>query len=538
VQRGPSRIGAILNDRQPGGPVDTESLIDAEHPELDQFFDRSNLIYAQTREAASPSYIIGRKGAGKTAFLLGASDSHRQERLRTSTIYSELVATLRRYADRRAPLFTEQVADIWHALFDHIAIAHGCRTASRADRPNELQTMWDYLDQPGGVISGAMGVAEGFLDDLQRRVDDTSIFGLREVIDGMSRGGVAFADARKAMRVVLEARSDPVTVVMDNLEDLHTRIDELRPVLGGLFHFVGRTSEVHRERRPFGLRICLPSELFGTIHELSSNPEKDFRGNYLTIYWTARELLHLAGARLRMFLAWNHPDELAVLLRRVPAAEESDVALLRATLPGTVRGGLGVDEDPVAYLLRHTQLLPRHLIGILNQVYTDRDSDPWNVTPKAILRGTRQAERIVVEGILAAHREAYPLAQSALGKLSDRLGVCFPASELHKTFNREGIRKQTGLEFGEFLTMLLEMGVLGLKVDTTGRYNKAEFRYTFDSTLNAEEDEDELCVHPLFTRYLFERTIPRLRRNGALPTYPYGCDLDGDYRRTLGYTGT
>jgi hypothetical protein len=86
--------------------------------------------------------------------------------------------------------------------------------------------------------------------------------------------------------------------------------------------------------------------------------------------------------------------------------------------------------------------------------------------------------------------------------------------------------------------MLLEMGVLGLKVDRTARYNKAEFRYTFDSTLNAEEDTDELCLHPLFTRYLHERTIPRLRAAGALPTYPYGCDLDGDYRRTLGYTGT
>jgi hypothetical protein len=382
-----------------------------------------------------------------------------------------------------------------------------------------------------------MSIAEGFLSDLQRRVDDPSIFGLREVIDGMSRGGVQFADARKAMREVLEARPEPVTVVMDNLEDLHTRLDELRAVLSGLFHFVGRNSEVHRVRRPYGLRICLPSELFSTIHEISSNPEKDFRGNYLTIYWTARELLHLAGARLRLFLTWHHPDELAYLVRRTPAAEHSDVVLLRATLPPSVRGGLGVDEDPVAYLLRHTQLLPRHLIGILNRVYTERGSSPWNVAPEAVLRGTRHAEKIVVEGILAAHRQAYPLAQTALTKLSDRLGLCFPARELHKTYNREGIRKQTGLEFGEFVDMLLEMGVLGVKVGSTGRYNSADFRYTFGSTLNAEEDTDELCVHPLFTRYLHERAIPRLRRERVLPTYPYGCDLDGDYRLTLGYVG-
>jgi hypothetical protein len=536
VQRGSRRIGAILTDRQPFGPVDTEGLITADDPAVDQLFDRSNLIYAQTREAIRPSYIIGRKGAGKTAFLLGATDLRHQEQLRTSTIYSELVAVLRRYTERRAPLYTEQVADVWQALFDHIALAHGCRTASAADRPNELQTMWDYLDQPG-TIGDAMDVAEGFLSELNRRVGDPSIFGLREVVDGMTRGGVQFADARKAMRAVLEARPEPVTLVMDNLEDLHTRLDELRQVLSGLFHLVGRTSEVHRARRPYGLRICLPSELFDTVHEISSNPEKDFRGNYLTIYWTARELLHLAGSRLRLFLSSHHPDELAQLERRLPAARESDVALLRGTLPPIVRGGLGVDEDPLAYLLRHTQLLPRHLIGILNRVYTERGSAPWNVAPEAILRGTRHAEKIVMEGILAAHRERFPDAPIALSKLSDRLGICFPVSELHRVFNREGIRKQTGLEFGQFLEMLLEMGVLGVKVGETARYNTADFRYTFDTSLNAEEDTDALCVHPLFTRHLHERAIPRLRRAGALPTYPYGCELDGDYRRSLGYVG-
>lgn len=538
---GPGRLDSILNARQPFGPLDTESVIMAGCPEADQLFDRSNLIYAQTRGVARPTYIIGRKGAGKTAFLLGPAGEGPPEQLRTSTIYSEMVALLRRYDERRAPLYGEQIAEIWRALFDHIVLAHGCRTASGTDRPNDLQTMWDYLDQPGGSIGDAMSVAEGFLADLQRRVDDLSIFGLREVIDGMQRGGVTFADAREATRAVLEARSVPVTVVMDNLEDLHTRLEELRPVLAGLFGCVGQVIEENPHRRPYGLHICLPSELFATIHEISSNPEKDFRGNYLTIYWTAQELLHLAGSRLRLYLESHHPDELASLLQRAPEARESDVALLRGALPGSVRGGLGVDEDPVAYLLRHTQLLPRHLIGILNRVFTERvgGSRPWDVTPEAVLRGTRHAEDMVVRGIFAAHREAFPTARPALSRLSDRLGISFPANELHRVFNREGIRKLTQLEFGEFLVMLLEMGVLGVKVGQTARYNQADFQYTYDSTLNAEEDADQLCFHPLFTRYLHERALPRLRREGALPTYPYGCDpADGDYRLSLGYAGS
>lgn len=532
MSRSSGRIGSILSSRQPFGPVAAEGVLDC--PEADLLFDRSNLIYRQTTGPARPTYIIGRKGAGKTAFLIGAADGRHQEQLRTSTIYSEMVALLRRYSERRAPLYTDQIAEIWQALFDHVALAHGCRTASGADRPNELQAMWDYLDRPGGAVGDPMIIAELFLADIQRRIDDPSIFGLREMIDGMRRGGVQFADARKATIAVLDARPDRAAVVMDNLEDLHERLGELRHALAGLFRVIGRDDGA---ARPYGIHICLPSELFGTIHEISTNPEKDFRGNYLTIYWTAPELLRLAGSRLRLFLESHHPDQLSDLVRATPDVRESDTALLRATLPASVRGGLGIDEDPIAYLLRHTQLLPRHLIGILNQVYTAHGSVPWRVTPGAVLSGTRHAEDIIVQGVLAAHRETYPEAQAALRRLSDRLGICFPANLLHKVFNRAGIRKTTGLEFGDFLEMLLEMGVLGVKVGETARYNKADFRYTYDSTLNAQEDIDELCFHPLFTRYLHERAIPRLRRDGVLPTYPYGCDLDGDYRRPLGYIG-
>jgi hypothetical protein len=537
----PGPLDRIVNDSQPFGPIDTESLVDANCADAEQLFDRSNLIYAQATGRIRPTYIIGRKGAGKTAFLLGGN-GRRLELLRTANIYSELMATLRCYNEHRGPLFVDQVSDIWRALFDQVAIAYGCRTATSDDGP-QLQVMWDYMDQRGDATPDALTVAERFLADLQRRIKDPSVVGLREVIDSMTCGGVAFAQAREAAHVVLTARREPVTLVMDNLEDLHSRLDDVREGLAGLFMCVGRVMEGSPRQRPFGLHICLPSELFATIQDISSNPEKDFQASsYLTIYWTAPELLHLAGSRLRLFLARRHPDALADLLRRVPQARpdarDPEPALLRATLPSRVSGDLGIEEDPVAYLLRHTQLLPRHLLQILNRVYgpQQRDSVPWAVTPSAVVRGTHGAEEVLVRGILAAYQQSYPLAGKVLGRMSDRLGLAFTASDLHKLFNRQGIRKLTGMDFGEFLEMLLRLGVVGVRVRQTARYNEAEFQYTFDSTLNAEEDSSVLCVHPLFSRFLAERSFPRLRREGALPTYPYGCDPSAaDYRGSLGY---
>lgn len=535
-------LGRILTTREPFGPRDTESVIMAGLTDAAQLFDRSNQIYAQATSPSRPTYIIGRKGAGKTAFLLGSMTSgQRPTELGTATVYHEMVSVLRRYDEVRGPLFADQVAEIWLALFEHAALFHACRTASPADPPNELQVIWDYLAELNADPATATMITERFLVTLQRRISDTSVVGLGDIVEGLSHGGVSFAGARRALRAVLHRRTDPLIIVMDNLEDLQARIHELQEVLAGLFRCVGRVIAENQGNKPFGLQICLPSELFDEIHGISANPEKDFRsGSYLTIYWTAKELLKLVGTRLRLYLESHHPDELDPLLRRAAGIDEPEhaVALLRAALPPVMRNGLGTLEEPVAYLLRHTQLLPRHLIEILNGVFTEpvAGSKPWAVTVEAVRAGTAAAERMIVNGIFAAHRASFPHAREALNRLSDRLEIRFPAKELHKVFNRQGIRKLTGLDFDEFLSMLLTLGVVGVLIDSTSRYNKAHFQYTFDVTLTVEEDTDHLCFHPLFTRYLHERSLPQMGGNGVLPTYPYGCDQsDEDYRLDLGY---
>ena len=528
----------ILTAREPFGPRDSETLLRADPAEYDQLFDRTNGIYAQAFTAAPPTYIIGRKGAGKTAFLSGSAfavGAPPQRMLTTASVYADMASLLEKYRRYRGPVFAEHAGDIWLALFEHVAMYHACDTTSADDPPHEMQIVWDYFTgEPHG--EDATGVAAQFLAELEERVMDDGVRGRNELIDGLTRGGVTFGTARRALAVLRGNR--PVMVVMDNLEDLHVQIDELEKVLAGLFTAVGQVSRAPAGR-PFGIQVCLPSELWDEIHRIAANPEKDFSGNHLTIYWTADELLRLAGRRYRLFMQIHHPRQLEDLDRKAASGGNRDVALLRAALPKTVVGGLGVEEDTVAYLLRHTQLLPRHLIQILNSVFTapDQGSTPWAVTPEAVRSGTQVAERLIVEGILAAYGRSFPFAARALRRLANRLTVCFPARQLRTIFNQEGITKITGQDFDDFLEMLIKLGVLGVKVNTTTRYNEARFQYTFDSAINAHEDLDELCFHPLFTRYLFEHALDDLRDKHELPSYPYGSDLadGGDYRVRLGY---
>jgi hypothetical protein len=532
-------LAQILTARQPFGPRDAEGLVEDRSPGTEQLFDRKNLIYAQTTSNARPAYIIGRKGAGKTAFLRSSAlcGEREQEVLGTATVYAEMASLLAHYKRARSPLFAQQAALIWDALFDHVALFHAYNTAATEDSASDLQIVWDYLAAPPYCPSDATSVAERFLSEFQHRISDDSLRGLTDIIDGLTRGGVSFARARDACRRLLGTRGRPLVIVMDNLEDLHSRIFELEEVLAGLFHAVGRTADTSRGS-PFGLQLCLPSELWEQIHQVSANPEKDFGGNYLTIYWTAHELLHLAGTRYRLFLQAHFPDRLDRLLRTLPGPADRDIDLLRAALPATIRNELGDEEDPLAFLLRHTQLLPRHLIEILNNVFGARmpGSRPWAVTEEAVLAGTQIGERVIIEGIFAAHRLSFPAAPAALRRMANRLDICFPARELRVLFNREGITKATGHDFDHFAELLLTLGVVGVKTKRTSRYNVAQFQYTFDSPLNMREDTDELCFHPIFTRHLLERSLDRFRAEDQRPTYPYGSSsADNDYRVRLGY---
>jgi len=531
----------VLTPQQPFGPIVTEDVMNLGRSDAGQLFDRNNRVYAQAVSDSPPTYIIGRKGAGKTAFLIGSdvAHDHPQIVLTTEDVYHEMLKVFHEYG-RDHELFVGQRADLWQALFEHVALFHACRSFNSADPQESLHVLTSYLGNTAENGMGETFAATRFLRELRKNISDAPGAGFHDAIDNVTLGRTRFADARAALRVVLGHRERPPIIVMDNLEDLHLRLPELRPVLAGLFRCVGRMISTNHDNRPYGVQICLPSELWDLIHDIATAPDKDLQGRYLTIYWTARELLRLTGTRLHLFLRARHPDQLEVLQRRADGNDESDpsIALLRAALPPRIHSGLDIDEDPLAYLLRHTQLLPRHLIQILNSVFSrrDRGSTPWNVTPIAVIAGTRHAERLLVSGILGAYRATFPKAAEALHRLTGRLEISFPARKLHKVYNQQGIRKLTGLDFDEFLSMLFTLGALGIRFDQTGRYNKAHFQYTFDYPLVAQEESDHLCFHPLFTRYLLERSLPQLRTQQAHATYPYGCDPRGeDYRGTFGY---
>jgi hypothetical protein len=531
-------VGDVLTQDEPFGPPDSGEIFARSEAAGFELTDRSNKIFERAAKQR-PVYVVGRKGAGKTAFL--KSSLHDAQiphiALITANVYSKYAGFIRRFEERHAPLFADQRADIWMALFTHVTIYHTSVTARDDDDVGDTQLLWYYVHGGSSVESDAMGAVENTLSQMKDLSDKLPPGAdVSDLLVRLRNGGHSYVQAKAALHRVLERRDHKVVILMDNLEDLHKRLSDVAPALQGLFRCVGRLSEQNTSA-DFEIQICLPSELFDDIQALSAGVEKDFR-KVLPIYWSAREILHLAASRLSKHLEAHHPKELESLQRNAQRDYRSaDGALLRAALPRQVINGLNIPEDPIAYLLRHTQLVPRHAVELLNAVFVPHadGSQPWAVTEKAVLAGTRAAESKLVAGILNAYSGNYPEIRSAIKPLANRLPIRFGANQLRQVFNREGVKKITGMEYHEFVQMLFTVGVVGVFTQETERYYEASFQYTFATPLSAVEGEDDMCFHPLFTRRLHSQTLPKLRSNKSKVTYPYGSNPDKDYRDDLGY---
>ena len=527
-------LGDILTPEEPFGPPDADRLFARSSETAFELIDRTNVVFARAA-MNRPVYLVGRKGAGKTAFLKGTfhDGDIAFEELVSGSVYSKYLGFVRRFQERHAPLFADQLAEVWSTLFAHVAIFHVCKTASTSDPVDELQTLWDY--HQGATIANrdATNVVEHLLASMKELSDEMAAGAdISELTASLVSDGVSFAQARSALRVISQARGRRVVIIMDNLEDLHSRLYDVGPALQGLFRCVGRSID---EQADFDLQLCLPSEPFDDIQAMSASPEKDFR-RVLPIYWSSRELLHLVSSRLGKHLEAHYPDRLDEVRARARRFGKDEAALLRAVLPAQMTNGLGITEDPVAYLLRHTQLLPRHAIELLNAVFCEQagGSQPWAVQDAAIIAGTRTAERAIVAGILNAYSGNYPELRKGISALANRLPIRFGVNKLRTVFNQAGIRKATGQEFLEFVQMLFTVGVVGVFTGETSRYYEAQFQYTFASPLTAAEGTDDLCLHPLFTRHLLAQSLARMRDRTKV-TYPYGTDPGQDYRIDLGY---
>ncbi len=522
-------------------------------------FDRENRVYAHLIKR-DPAFIIGRRGSGKTAFLYAITTSQPtlNVEINTSTVVAEVEDLLRGLAALNTTLFAEHIAEIWsaalwHGVFAGIVQNPPAGVDPNDDRFEELVVYLDDLTSNQGhttapdTIIGLFCAA--FYDQAQQRsmvARHPSTY-----VADPSNGTPLTALIGAATSLLGGAEVSPI-LLMDSIEDFQDVLDYHTRAIEGLFMQVGRSAA---PGAPYRIRFSFPAELWPVLRQMSRNPLKDF-GQFIILRWSARELIKIAAHRFRLYLESSHRG----FLDANPSLAELDIdsqqgalRLLAGVLPPTVVGELKVEEDTVAYILRHTQLLPRHLLRLLNAIWIRAShGNGVDVSADAVVHGIRDVEDHIVTEVCKAYELVHPVADEVCRAVLKNLPRRFTDAELHRTYNRVGkgavqraYRRIEDRRFGQkadrygsmeatwsemdyfdFRSMLVEIGCLGRQTDETERYHVAEYQYALPHRMSVGDD-DLMCVHPLFSGVYQSQGSD----DGAIkPVYPYGADPTLDHR--------
>jgi len=515
-------IKPYITKDEPFGPIDSFDVDASETRVLKLLFERQNSIYKSLHNR--PSIIMGRRGAGKTAYLRTVyfEDEYACHcEIMTASALEHISTVVEGMA--KDAVFTETLMMLWEKTLWTCVLTE-MHNSNLFAGENSI-TVGNYLDILGigiGDTSDAAlwKVAKLIEESLETNPKDTVSVVLRE-FDRKN-----FGEAKAAAIQTLSARKKKFVILMDSLENFQLDIDSVGRALEGLLKFVG---SMNKPRDVVDIRFCLPTELYRKIVGFSSNVNKDFK-RALKLEWTAAELILIGSQRLMYFISLYYPEKIKGKSPFDELKRPEALALFRAVLPENITNQNGVQEEALPYILRHTQLLPRHLIMLLNAIFkSSGNTGVLNVFPiseQKIIYGIQQVEDLMVSEIFSAFRMLHPTAQETCKRCLPELGHTFSMGDLQEAYTQQGKAVFGGESFFDFHQMLTEIGAVGkvIQGSESDKYIKGHFAYTVGHQL-AISYEDTLCLHPLFSGIFHGVGKP------GRPVYPYGSDLnDGDYR--------
>jgi hypothetical protein len=533
-----TQITDYLTYSQPFGPEDAALITDVFCRR--RLFQAENGIYTRMRQ--SPTWIIGRKGSGKTAFL--RSDVEGQDRvcvldLNSASAFATIIRTVQSMGLNS--LYVEPVAGLWRITF-WLALFFESRSAQVGTYKREPVLKGD---ERGPVVKFLSAVdpayekhsaAEFLVTALTVYRNRAAAAGcqpetLGDFVNSLEVEGTSFGQTEKLLSTVFVERGLRAVLTIDSLDtrvDVQDRYDlvkdEANLAISGLIKCLGAFSQLHGF---YDVRFCLPSERYYEYMSLSSNPAKDMV-NQAILKWSAGELICVAAHRLGLFLR-HHQDYGGYYDSHIARLESQKRIHARQILQGVlgrvVLNDHGQDEDTISYVMRHTQLLPRHLLTYLNAIFAvqkELGEAYLHIRGEAIKSGVARMVETVCHEIFAAYKHLYPRAEQVCTSCIPELCVRFKYGELHIVFNQQGKRTFDSEDFEAFRRMLIEMGVVGKVVGETERYVLGLFEYASPHRM-AVGSSDELCLHPVFSAMF----SGKCSQDGKV-VYPYGSDANSD----------
>jgi hypothetical protein len=333
-----------------------------------------------------------------------------------------------------------------------------------------------------------------------------------------------YADTRRCILDHLEKEEKELIILFDNIEEYPVENQIFRSVVAGLLRCLSRFATKNPR---VAVVFCFPEEVAGQVRQWSSNLLKDFR-KAATLRWRPGDLLQIAAHRFRLFIR-EHDKSFYEVIEKYDFSRREDLReLYRQLMPTHVTNGLGHQEDSVAYLIRHTQLLPRHLILMLNSIAVrshERTGGYRNFDAEQVVVGIRESEKNIADNILSPWRQVHNKLLMQVERNFADLPPIFSYGDFQKNTRR--FAKQLDLEPHDILSTLFQIGIVGRiseSTSTQATYAYGHFYFTTDDH-TAFPTNATYCMHPIFSRYFGSNRDASADKRVVYPAVAEGISL-------------
>jgi hypothetical protein len=457
--------------------------------------------------------IVGRRGSGKTS--LGQYFCF-QDKIKDACcidvdepkIYQDVLSKVARFAAVSSDVAIPRIVGIWEFIIWSLIFRE-------YKDMNEVVAAAAVFGEERGTASNAIRsilrklLSKFFMDDKEELADELENLLSSEVIT-------------RAKAAVGELTIDkPVIISIDTLEHYDVGNEPIMRATAALIECASNFNTLWASKGVL-VKVFISAEVFPYLMEnVISNPSKYVRKpNPIYLYWRPRDLIRLLCWRFYLYLG-DHSLLPLVYSHNLDWTNFKEVwrCYWKPYFQESLLNSNGLREMTFPYVLRHTQMRPRQVIMICNEISERakaRGTFP-NFPPDVIVEAVKSVERLLANELINSFKSVYP-------NVGEIVNALYGKPKRFKGNLLDKVSKDTASAWPQgdysplkFRKLVSELGIVGRvrKVDERSGIISADFEYFMEDRLPLQTDDD-CVVHPMF----YERLNINYKEN-LLKVYPF-----------------
>lgn len=449
--------------------------------------------------------IVGRRGSGKTSLTKYFNFQRRFRNARSidvdePEIYQSILQKIANTAYLSPDLAVNDVRKIWEYLIWSIIF-------------NEYAES-DTIIRNAAYISGKKLKTARIISEIVNGLLSMYVDQNGKVMGELSDALTSPVFNKAKEKVVEYTRKEPIIIAVDTFERYDRGNVAMMTVTASLVQCANNFNIAYASQG-IHVKAFVSAEIFPFIKESAITNTTKFIRRPLYLRWRPKDLIRLISWRFYRYMTVR---KFKMPFKRVDWNDFDDI-LQKMWYPffgRSVNNLRGREEPSFPYILRHTQMRPRQLVILCNNIAREATSNGKfpSFSQIPIGKAIADCEFDLADEVLNSYNLIYPRVADIIMALTNA-PMKFSGNYLDQIAKKTSDVWTEGYSLSGFRRLVAELGIVGKvrKKSEETSIIEADFEYAMQDRLVISND-DECVIHPMFYSKL------QVKKNGWI-VYPF-----------------